>query len=71
MRQRGRPRKPDKMESLAVRLPDELVQEIDDYVERIKSEFPLINVSRGDAIRQLLAAGIEAEKIRLAKWKER
>jgi metal-responsive CopG/Arc/MetJ family transcriptional regulator len=63
----GRPKSPDPMDVLAVRMPDDLVSEIDEYIAAIKREFPLLNVSRADAVRQLIAAGIAAEKARLAK----
>jgi metal-responsive CopG/Arc/MetJ family transcriptional regulator len=65
----GRPKKDAVMDTLAVRLPDDLVQQIDEYVGVIKSEFPRLNVTRADAVRQLLAAGIDAEKERLARRK--
>jgi metal-responsive CopG/Arc/MetJ family transcriptional regulator len=67
---RGRPRKSEVMETLAVRLPDDLVDQLDEYVDLIKGDFPLLNVTRADAVRQLLAAGIEAEKSRLARRKK-
>lgn len=63
---RGRPRKNQTMDTLAVRLPDDLVSRVDAYVAGIKTEYPMLNVSRADAIRQLLAAGLEAEERRLA-----
>jgi metal-responsive CopG/Arc/MetJ family transcriptional regulator len=45
-----------------VRLPDELVDELDRYVEILKQEQPGLNPSRSDAIRILLYCGLEAEK---------
>jgi hypothetical protein len=47
-----------------VRLPDELVTELDAYVEILKDEQPGLNPSRSDAIRILLYRGLEAEKAR-------
>ncbi|XBQ15416.1 MAG: hypothetical protein ABL308_10655 [Oceanicaulis sp.] len=64
---RGRPKKASTMDTLAVRLPDDLVAQVDEYVGIIKEEFPLLNVSRADAIRQLLAAGLQAERRRLKR----
>lgn len=52
------------MDTLAVRLTDDLVEQIDEYVAQIRADYPHINVTRADAIRQLLAAGIAAEKKR-------
>lgn len=65
----GRPKKAEIMDVLAVRMPDDLVGEIDQYIELIKKQFPLINVTRADAVRQLIAAGLDAEKSRLQKRK--
>lgn len=68
---RGRPAKESTMDTLAVRLPDDLLSQVDEYVERIRMDYPLMNVTRADAIRQLLAAGIEAEKRRLGTRSKR
>lgn len=64
---RGRPKKTSTMDTLAVRLPGDLITEVDEYVKIIKEEFPLLNVSRADAIRQLLAAGLQSERKRLKR----
>ena len=62
---RGRPKKDSVMDTLAVRLPDELVAEIDTYVGRLQGQLPGFNISRADAIRQLLTVGLKAEVKRL------
>lgn len=62
---RGRPKKEAVMDTLAVRLPDELVQQIDEYVVRLQDQLPGLNVTRADAIRQLLAIGLRVENSRL------
>ena len=62
---RGRPKKDAVMDTLAVRLPDELVAEIDPYVSRLQDQLPGFNISRADAIRQLLTVGLKAEVERL------
>jgi hypothetical protein len=36
------------MGPIAVRLPDNMVRRIDDYVEVMKGEFPLLTVIRAD-----------------------
>lgn len=64
---RGRPKKDAVMETLAVRLPDNLVVQIDAYVRRLKDQLPGLNITRADAIRQLLAVGLGAENERLDK----
>ena len=67
---RGRPKKNTIMDTLAVRLPHDLVNQIDVYVEKLQTDFPGLNITRADAIRQLLTAGLNSEteiKTRLAK----
>ena len=63
---RGRPRKDSVMDTLAVRLPDDLVGQVDQYMEQLRADLPGLNISRADAIRQLLAAGLKAEKERMS-----
>jgi hypothetical protein len=62
---RGRPKKDAVMESLAVRLPDELVTQIDTYAVRLQDQLPGLSISRADAIRQLLTVGLKVEIERL------
>ena len=52
------------METIAVRLPYETILEIDNYVNQIKKKFQGMNVTRADAIRQLINNGlnIKSEK---------
>lgn len=67
---RGRPKKNTIMDTLAVRLPHDLVNQIDIYVDKLQRDFPGLNITRADAIRQLLTAGLNSEteiKTRLAK----
>jgi hypothetical protein len=66
-RKRGRPKKDVTMDTLAVRLPDDLVSQIDTYVSRLQEQLPGLNITRADAIRQLLAIGLRAEGERLDK----
>ena len=62
---RGRPKKESTMDSLSLRIPDKLAGEIDDYAARLQEELPLLTISRADAIRQLIAVGIQQEQKRL------
>ena len=55
---RGRPKKDSVMETIAVRLPYETILEIDNYVNQIKKKFHGMNVTRADAIRQLINNGL-------------
>ena len=56
---RGRPKKESVMETIAVRLPFEIILEIDNYVNQIKQNIPGMNVTRADAIRQLINKGLD------------
>ena len=62
---RGRPKKESTMDSLSLRVPDKLAGEIDNYAARLQEELPLLTISRADAIRQLIAVGIQQEQKRL------
>ena len=67
---RGRPKKVAIMDTLAVRLPNDLITRIDTYVNKLQSDFPSLNITRADAIRQLLTSGLSAEteiKTKIAK----
>jgi hypothetical protein len=54
----ARPKLPDTMETISVRLPKSMVEEIDQYVESLKDELPLLSISRADGMRQLIALGL-------------
>jgi hypothetical protein len=43
-----------------VRLPDDLLQRIDRYLERINRDTPGLNLKRADAIRTLLTQALDA-----------
>ena len=62
---RGRPKKESTMDSLSLRVPDELVDKIDLYTTKLQEELPLLSITRADAIRQLIAVGLQAEQKRL------
>ena len=64
---RGRPLKDETMDTLAVRLPPDLIRQVDAYVMKLKEGLPLINLTRADALRQLIAMGLEAERKRLGR----
>ena len=48
------------METIAVRLPFEIILEIDNYVNKLKKQFQGMNITRADAIRQLINNGLNA-----------
>jgi Arc/MetJ-type ribon-helix-helix transcriptional regulator len=55
-----RPKKDETMETVSVRLPKVMVTEIDNFVEALKGDMPLLNISRADGVRQLLADALES-----------
>jgi Arc/MetJ-type ribon-helix-helix transcriptional regulator len=48
------------METVSVRLPKAMVEEIDRFVESLKGDMPLLSISRADGVRQLLANALKA-----------
>ena len=62
---RGRPKKESTMDSLSLRVPEELVGKIDVYTGKLQEELPLLSITRADAIRQLIAVGLKVEQQRL------
>jgi Arc/MetJ-type ribon-helix-helix transcriptional regulator len=60
----ARPKKPETMETVSIRLPAPMAREIDVYVDELREEMPLLPISRTDAVRQLLALALEARKRR-------
>lgn len=58
----GRPKIVDPMETVSVRLPKSVVDEIDAYLLAMKREAPLVILNRADAIRQLLAIALNFER---------
>ncbi|WP_159089246.1 hypothetical protein [Tateyamaria sp. Alg231-49] len=55
------------MDTLAVRLPEDIVSKIDKYMAELQEQFPGLTVTRADAVRQLLIAGLKAEKSKRSK----
>ena len=60
----ARPKKIETMETVSVRLPKVMVDEIDAYVVELKGDMPLLNIGRADGVRQLLANALKAESIK-------
>jgi Arc/MetJ-type ribon-helix-helix transcriptional regulator len=57
----GRPKQDQIMETVSVRLPKAMVKEIDGFVESLKGDMPLLNISRADGVRQLLSNALNAQ----------
>ena len=59
-----RPRLPDdqRMETVSARVPRDMLGDIDRYLLRMQEETPLLLLNRADAIRQLLAIALQAER---------
>ena len=58
---RGRPKKESTMEALPLRISDELSKQIDEYHQRLQNQLPGLKISKADAVRQLIFAGLAAE----------
>jgi hypothetical protein len=58
----GRPKLPEPMETVSVRLSAAMLTEIDAYLSNMKLEAPFLMLNRADAIRQLLAIGLNFEQ---------
>lgn len=56
-----RPKLPadQRMETISARVTREMAGEIDGYLETMKAETPLLILNRADAIRQILAIGLQ------------
>ena len=59
----ARPKNNETMETVSVRLPKAMVEEIDRFVESLKGDMPLLNISRADGVRQLLANALKADAV--------
>ena len=62
MTKRGRPPLAYEVQQVAFKLPKELVQAIDDYAEWARKELMGVAMTRSDAVRVLIAKGLEAER---------
>lgn len=60
----ARPKKIETMETVSVRLPKAMVDEIDAYVVELKGDMPLLNIGRADGVRQLLANALKVESLK-------
>ena len=58
---RGRPKKESTMEALPLRISDELSKQIDKYHQRLQLQLPGLNISKADAVRQLIMLGLKDE----------
>ena len=56
---RGRPKKETTMEALPLRISDELSKQIDEYHQRLQNQLPGLNISKADAVRQLITVGLK------------
>lgn len=67
VRHMGRPKLPEPMETVSVRLPKSVVDQIDGYLQAMRSEAPFLMLNRTDAIRQLIAIALAFEKNQIEK----
>lgn len=66
----GRPKLEEKMETVSARLPREMAARLDRFLDLQRAEMPLLLLNRGDAVRQLLAMGLEAAEAKQPKRKK-
>jgi hypothetical protein len=55
----GRPRLADETVNLALRVPTEIIEALDRYVVDLARQLQGVNVTRNDAMRHLLAVGLQ------------
>lgn len=57
----ARPKLPadQRMETISARVPREMADQIDAYLEKMREDTPLLLLNRADAIRQILAIGLQ------------
>jgi hypothetical protein len=59
----ARPRKIQIMQPLSLRLPEDLIAQVDRCTQRLQDETPLLEVTRTDTLRYLIQLGLaEAAK---------
>ena len=65
----ARPRKSETLTAVSIRLPQAIIDQIDQCAERLQQETPLLQVTRTDAIRYLIQ--IALEEFRRSRKKKR
>ena len=53
-----RPRKDETMETISVRLPNSIMEDVDACAERLRKDTPLLTVTRTETIRFLIQVGL-------------
>ena len=54
-----RPKKPETLATISVRLQPALLDAVDQCAEKLRKEVPLLQVTRTDAVRYLIQLGVE------------
>lgn len=54
----ARPKKPETMDIMSIRLPEGLIEEIDRFTEKLQAETPLLAIGRADTVRYLLRVAL-------------
>jgi metal-responsive CopG/Arc/MetJ family transcriptional regulator len=49
----------DKSKQMGLRLPQELIDRLDQYVDKLREELPGVEFTRSDAIRTLIEQGLQ------------
>ena len=66
----ARPKKPETLSTISVRLQPKLLDAVDQCAEKLQKEVPLLQVTRTDALRYLIQLSVE-EFDRASKKKRR
>lgn len=54
----ARPRKDETMETISVRLPNSIMEDVDACTEKLREDTPLLTVTRTETIRFLIQVGL-------------
>jgi hypothetical protein len=54
----ARPRKDETMETISVRLPSSIMEDVDACTEKLRADTPLLTVTRTETIRFLIQVGL-------------
>lgn len=54
----ARPRKEQTMQAVSLRLPEAIIDGVDECAARLQEQMPLLEVTRTDALRHLIQLGL-------------
>ncbi len=54
----ARPRREQTMQAVSLRLPENIIKEVDECAAKLQEQMPLLEVTRTDALRHLIQLGL-------------